>query len=344
MRKRIAIVILNWNGKKMMEQFLPSVVSSLTDESELIVADNASTDDSIEFLSAHYPTLRVIQLDKNYGFAEGYNRAIEQLDHDYIILLNSDIETPVGWIGPLFNYMEQHTDCAACQPKLHSWYEKDKFEYAGAAGGYIDRYGYPFCRGRIFTVTEQDISQYDNDEPLLWATGACLMIRRKLYQKSGGLDARFFAHNEEIDLCWRLRLMGYTVHCVASSIVYHIGGGTLPQGNPRKTFLNFRNNLAMLYKNLPDNELRQTMRLRCILDYIAAVKSLLIDRNMADFKAIVRARKAFKQWIPELKKERERIKLLTTNTHIPERKSYSILFYYYIKGVKFYKDLPHVGS
>lgn len=340
MNKKIAIVILNWNGRAMMEKFLPSVVDSLTAESELIVADNASSDNSIEFLSVHYPTLRVIQLDQNYGFAEGYNRAIEQLDNEYIILLNSDIETPQGWIEPLFSYMEMHIDCAACQPKLLSWYDKDKFEYAGAAGGYLDRYGYPFCRGRIFADTEQDTSQYDSDESLLWATGACLMIRRKLYQEAGGLDARFFAHNEEIDLCWRLRLMGYTIHCIATSKAFHMGGGTLPQGNPRKTFLNFRNNLAMLYKNLPDSELGHVMRVRGILDIIAATKSLLIDRNLGDFKAIIRARKAFKQWIPELKKDRERIKQLTKNTVIPELKPYSILYNYYIRGIRKYKDLP----
>jgi len=228
----------------MMERFLPSVTSSLTDRSELIVADNGSDDDSVEFLREHYPAISTILLDKNYGFAEGYNRALSQISHEYAVLLNSDVETPAGWIEPLLHYMEAHPLCAACQPKLLSWHNKTRFEYAGAAGGFIDRYGYPFCRGRIFADVETDEGQYDTDVPLLWATGACLMVRMSDYRAAGGLDGRFFAHNEEIDLCWRFRLMGRSVNCVAQSRVYHLGGGTLPQGNPRKTFLNFRNNLA----------------------------------------------------------------------------------------------------
>lgn len=340
MNKKIAIVILNWNGRKMLEHFLPSVVSSLTSESELIVADNASDDDSIEFVQHHYPTLSVIRLDNNYGFADGYNRALETLPHKYAILLNSDVETTEAWIEPLLAYMEEHPQCAACQPKLLSWHNRKQFEYAGAAGGFIDRYGYPFCRGRLFDNIEEDHGQYDSDVPLLWATGACMMVRMDSFRKAGGFDSHFFAHNEEIDLCWRFRLMGLEVRCITDSIVYHVGGGTLPQGNPRKTFLNFRNNLAMLYKNLPDHELSIVMRHRCILDYIAAAKSLLIDRNTADYRAIIRARKAFKEWIPYLKKERERIKKLTINNNVLERKPYSILHYYYIKGVRVYSHLP----
>lgn len=340
MQKKVAIVILNWNGRAMMERFLPSVTGSLTDDCELIVADNGSSDDSVEFLRTHYPTLTTILLDQNYGFAEGYNRALRQIGHEYAVLLNSDVETPAGWIEPLLAYMEAHADCAACQPKLLSWHDKTRFEYAGAAGGFIDRYGYPFCRGRLFADVETDEGQYDRDEPLLWATGACLMVRMSLFRAAGGLDGRFFAHNEEIDLCWRFRLMGHTVGCVAQSRVYHLGGGTLPQGNPRKTFLNFRNNLAMLFKNLPDEDLRPIMRRRRLLDYIAALKSLLIDRNIGDFRAIIKARKAFREWLPELEKERERIKKLAVNADIPERKPYSILLHYYIRGVKTYDKLP----
>lgn len=338
--KKIAIVILNWNGCTMMERYLPSVVASLTADSELIVADNASTDNSIEMLRRNYPAIKIIQLAENYGFAEGYNRALKQIDNEYAVLLNSDVETPQGWIEPLEEYMETHSECAACQPKLLSWSNKQQFEYAGGAGGFIDRYGYPFCRGRIFADVETDRGQYDENVPLMWATGACLMVRMSDFCRAGGFDKNFFAHNEEIDLCWRFRRMGREVRCVAQSRVYHLGGGTLPQGNPRKTYLNFRNNLAMLYKNLPDAELKSVMRCRRWLDYIAAAKSLLTDRNMGDFRAIVRARKTFREWLPELKKQREEIKQLAVTDDVAERKPYSILYHYYIKGRKKFSQLP----
>lgn len=338
--KKIAIVILNWNGCAMMERYLPSVVASLAEDSELIVADNASTDNSIEMLRRDYPDVRIIQLDQNYGFAEGYNRALRLIDNEYAVLLNSDVETPQGWIEPLLQYMETHSECAACQPKLLSWHNKQQFEYAGGAGGFIDRYGYPFCRGRIFADIETDEGQYDKDVPLMWATGACLMVRMCDFRRAGGFDARFFAHNEEIDLCWRLRLMGCEVRCVAQSRVYHLGGGTLPQGNPRKTYLNFRNNLAMLYKNLPDKDLHTVMRRRRWLDYIAALKSLLLDRNMGDFRAILRARKTFHEWQPELAKQREEIKRLAVVDDVAERKPYGLLYHYYIKGRKKFSLLP----
>jgi len=338
--KKVAIVILNWNGRAMMERFLPSVVGSLTDDCELIVADNGSDDGSVEFLRERYPAVATILLGKNYGFAEGYNRALGQIGHEYAVLLNSDVETPAGWIAPLLRYMGTNSDCAACQPKLLSWHDKTLFEYAGAAGGFIDRYGYPFCRGRIFADVEKDGGQYDADVPLLWATGACLMVRMSDFRKAGGFDGRFFAHNEEIDLCWRFRLMGRGVRCVAASRVYHLGGGTLPKGNPHKTYLNFRNNLAMLYKNLPGGELSSVMRRRRLLDYVAALKSLLIDRSVGDFRAIIKARRDFRKWIPELRKERERIAQLTVCADIAERKPYSILRYYYMKGVRVFSRLP----
>ena len=223
---KVAIVILNWNGRKMMEQYLPSVVEYSCGEAEVIVADNASTDDSVVWLSEHYPHLRVIPLDQNYGFAEGYNQALRQVDSEYYVLLNSDVEVTHHWLTPLIEEMDAHEEIAACQPKLLSMTNRDAFEYAGASGGFIDRYGYPFCRGRVFDVVEDDNGQYDDAKEVLWATGACMMIRAKDYWNAGGLDGRFFAHNEEIDLCWRLHRMGKHIFCFPESTVYHVGGGT----------------------------------------------------------------------------------------------------------------------
>ena len=259
---RIAIVILNWNGQKMMSQYLHTVIQYSMDKAVVYVADNASTDNSVEWLKENFPQVKIILLDKNYGFAEGYNRALRQISSEYYVLLNSDIEVTPDWLNPLIEYMDSHDDVAVCQPKLLSVMHKNQFEYAGAAGGYIDRFGYPFCRGRIFETVEEDKGQYDSQADLLWATGACLMIRSTDYWKVGGLDARFFAHNEEIDLCWRLRIVGRRIVFLPFSKVYHVGGGTLPKGNPMKTFLNFRNNLTMLYKCLPDKELQYVMRWR----------------------------------------------------------------------------------
>ena len=243
---KTAIVILNWNGRKMLEQYLPSVLEYSCDEATVVVADNASTDDSLTFLNARYPQIQTIVLDQNYGFAEGYNRALKQVEAEYYVLLNSDVEVTPHWLSPLIAYMDSHAEVAACQPKLLSYVNKEKFEYAGASGGYLDRYGYPFCRGRLFDAVETDRGQYDDTAEVLWATGACLFIRSEDYWRVGGLDGRFFAHCEEIDLCWRLNIVGRKVICMPESKVYHLGGGTLPKGNPMKTFLNFRNNLTML--------------------------------------------------------------------------------------------------
>ncbi|KGF37182.1 glycosyl transferase family 2 [Prevotella bivia DNF00650] len=295
--KRIAVVILNWNGRKMLEEFLPSVVAYSREEAEVIIADNASTDDSLAWLATHYPHLRTIVLDQNYGFADGYNKALEQVtDTDYYVLLNSDVEVTHHWLTPLLEAMDTHKDIAACQPKLLSYLNKDAFEYAGACGGYMDKYGYPYCRGRVFDTVEDDNGQYDHAQEILWATGACLMIRREYYWKAGGLDGKFFAHNEEIDLCWRLHNMGKKIYCLPESTVYHLGGGTLPKSNPRKTFLNFRNNLTMLWKNLPEPDLKSVMRMRLILDYVAAFQFLLLKRSWKECKAIIDGRRAFKQW------------------------------------------------
>ena len=259
---KTAVVILNWNTEGFLKDFLPGLVSSVrkTDGAEVVVADNASTDGSIELLEKDFPTIRTIAFDRHYGFTGGYNKAFEALcgtsQHpienapEYFLLINSDIEVTEGWLEPLIDWMDSHPDCGACAPKLHSWQERDRFEYAGAAGGYLDRYGYPFCRGRILKRLEKDNGQYDSPADVLWATGACLLVRSSVYMDLKGLDERFFAHMEEIDLCWRMQLKGWKVTVVPQSTVYHVGGGTLPATSPFKLFLNFRNNLLMLENNL----------------------------------------------------------------------------------------------
>ena len=337
---KVAIVILNWNGRKMLEQYLPSVLQYSRDEATVYVADNASTDDSVEFLRVHYPQVELVLLDKNWGFAEGYNKALAQIEAEYYLLLNSDIEVTHHWLTPMIEYMDVHQDTAACQPKLLSIFDKDRFEYAGASGGYLDRYGYPFCRGRIFETVEVDNGQYDNLTDILWATGAALMIRSKDYWQVKGLDGRFFAHNEEIDMCWRLRIRGRRIVCIPDSEVYHVGGGTLPKGNPMKTYLNFRNNLTMLYKCLPDEELKHVMRWRWFLDYLAAWQTLIMNRNLGDFKAIYRARRAFKAWKKDFEADRKEIQASRKIEKIPEQKNYSLLWQYYAKGRKLFSALP----
>ena len=331
---KLAIVILNWNGSEMMRRYLPTVIRHSSYQARIIVADNASSDDSLSMLKEDFPEVETIPLSKNHGFAEGYNRALKQVDSEYYLLLNSDVEVTEGWLTPLLAYMERNPDTAACQPKLLSVANRNKFEYAGAAGGFIDRYGYPFCRGRIFDVVEEDHGQYDSIADVMWATGACLMIRSKDYWDAGALDGRLFAHNEEIDLCWRLRLMNRRIVCIPSSKVYHVGGGTLPKSNPMKTFLNFRNNLTMLYKNLPDDELRHTMRVRYMLDYLAAWETLLVNRNLADFKAIYKARRAFKAWRHDFEDDRKRLQSRRTNKRVDERKDFSLLWQFYGHGRK----------
>lgn len=348
---KTAIVILNWNGRKMLEKYLPNVIEYSRDEAQIFVADNASTDDSVEWLKKNYPMVRILVLDHNFGFAEGYNKALRQVDADYYVLLNSDVKVTHHWLTSLIEEMDVHPEIAACQPKLLSMTDNDAFEYAGASGGYIDRYGYPFCRGRIFDTVEDDNGQYNNAQEVLWATGACLLIRSSDYWKAGGLDGRFFAHNEEIDLCWRLHQMGKRIYCFPESEVYHLGGGTLPKTNSKKTFLNFRNNLTMLYKNLPDNELKKVMRVRWFLDYLAAFETLLINHNLADFRAIFQARKAFKKWRKNFDADRAKLKKDIEKSHteaselgmtfLPDgRRSFSILKEYYLRGHHRYSQLP----
>ena len=251
-RLKTAVVILNWNTEGFLKEFLPGLLHSVgkVESAEVIVADNASTDDSIKVMQELFPEVKTIAFDKNYGFTGGYNKAFAQIDSEYFVLINSDIEVTEEWLEPLVDWMDSHPECGACAPKLHSWREREKFEYAGAAGGYIDIFGYPFCRGRILGRLETDRGQYDSPADVFWATGACLMVRSELYRRLGGLDDRFFAHMEEIDLCWRMQLEGYRVSVVPSSIVYHVGGGTLPATSPFKLYLNYRNNLLMLENNL----------------------------------------------------------------------------------------------
>lgn len=337
--EKLAIVILNWNGAKMLQQYLPSVLQYSREEATVYVADNASSDNSLEMLRTRFPEVRIITLEKNWGFAEGYNKALAQIDAEYYLLLNSDIEVTHHWLTPMIEFLDAYADVAACQPKLLSIFDKDSFEYAGASGGFLDRFGYPFCRGRIFETVERDNGQYDYATDILWATGAALMIRARDYWNAGGLDGRFFAHNEEIDLCWRLRILGRRIVCLPESYVYHVGGGTLPKSNPMKTFLNFRNNLTMLYKCLPDEELKPVMRWRWWLDYLAAWEMLILKHNLGDFKAIFRARHAFKRWKKDFADDRRKIQESRVAEKIPEQKSFSLLWQYYVKGKKTFADL-----
>ncbi len=323
----------------MLRRFLPSVLTYSQSEATVIVADNASTDDSLEVLHNEFPECGIIQLGRNWGFAEGYNRALRQVEAEYYLLLNSDIEVSHHWLTPMIELLDTHSDVAACQPKLLSVADHDMFEYAGAAGGYLDRYGYPFCRGRIFDTVERDNGQYDFQTDILWASGAALMIRSSDYWSVGGLDGRFFAHNEEIDLCWRLRLRGRRIVCVSDSCVYHVGGGTLPKGNPMKTYLNFRNNLTMLYKCLPDGELRHVMRWRWLLDRLAAWQMLVIGRSWQDFCAVYRARRDFRRRRKEFDADRAAIQSGRVAKEIPEQRHFSVLWQYYVRRKRLFSDL-----
>ena len=336
---KIAVVILNWNGCETLRTFLPSVVRySGEDGAVVYVADNGSGDSSVRMLREEFPSVRVILLERNYGFADGYNHALRRLEAEYVVLLNSDVEVTEHWLRPLTDYMDAHPEVAGCQPKLRSWREKTRFEYAGAAGGYIDHYGYPFCRGRLMGIVEQDKGQYDTVVPVFWATGAALFIRLKDYWEAGGLDGRFFAHMEEIDLCWRLRSRGRMLVCVPQSVVYHVGGATLKQESPHKTFLNFRNNLLMLYKNLPEKELTGVMRVRTILDYVASL-SFLVKGQWANAVSVWKARREFKRMRPLYVKTRKENQDKMSNVAIPERTNYSLLYRFYFCRKKYFSNL-----
>lgn len=298
----VSIVILNWNGRHFLDRFLPSVSASTWQRREIVVIDNASTDDSVAFLQAHYPAVRIVQLEKNYGFARGYNEGLKQVEADYYVLLNSDVEVTPGWIEPIMQLMQAHPDVAVCQPKILQYHDKSLFEYAGAAGGWLDFLGYPFARGRIFDVCEKDNGQYDEAAPVFWAGGAAMFVKAAVYRELGGLDNYFFAHQEEIDFCWRVQLAGYQVYACPQSTVYHVGGGTLPKGNAKKVFLNFRNNLIMMAKNLPAGQAVAKIFFRFWLDAVSAWKSLLAGEGTY-FWAVLKAHFAFFGWLFSSKKQ-----------------------------------------
>ena len=367
---RTAVVILNWNTEGFLRQFLPALLDSVKglDSVEVVVADNASTDGSSKVLKDEFPQVRTIQLDKNYGFTGGYNRAFRHLMEEdgenapeYFLLLNSDIEVSRGWIEPLIQWMDSHPECGACAPKLHSWQNKDMFEYAGAAGGYIDRFGYPFCRGRVMSRVEKDYGQYDSPAEVFWATGACLMVRSKVYESLGGLDERFFAHMEEIDLCWRMKLMGYRVEVVPSSVVWHLGGGTLPASSPFKLRLNYRNNLLMLSNNLARTYAVSLVRKgssihqaalkgcrkasaqifkRMILDGMSAAVYLLTFK-IDSFNAVVSAHRQYRELVrkPDKTQVEEYLSVFADKASIVGIYPKWIVFQYILRGDKIFSYL-----
>jgi GT2 family glycosyltransferase len=344
---KVSIIILNWNGKRLMQEFLPSVVAhSLSDQSfevELVVADNGSDDGSLDFLRLNFPNIRLLDLGCNHGFAKGYNLALERVDSIYSILLNSDVEVEVGWLSSLIEYMDAHPDVVACQPKIKSVRQKTHFEHAGACGGYMDMLGYPFCRGRILESVEHDSGQYDAPVDVFWASGACLCIRTSVYKDAGGLDERFFAHMEEIDLCWRLRSRGMRIVCVPSSVVYHLGGATLNKENPHKTYLNYRNNLLMIYKNASSSALFLILFVRFFLDYASAFIFLLSGKR-GDAAAVFKARKAFWGLQKSYAAVRKRNLSKQILPLIPEVLKGSILMAYYFKGQKSFSALTAFKS
>jgi GT2 family glycosyltransferase len=334
---KVAVVILNWNGKNFLEKFLPSV-TKFSDNAEVVVADNCSTDNSIDFVKSFYPTVRIVKNDTNGGFAKGYNDALKKIEAEYYILLNSDVEVTENWITPVIQLMEKDKQIAACQPKILSYQNRKQFEYAGAAGGYIDKYGYPFCRGRIFNSFEEDEGQYDDEREIFWATGACLFIRSEIYHSVGGLDEDFFAHMEEIDICWRIKNRGWKVMYCPHSKVYHVGGGTLSKINNHKTYLNFRNNLFLLCKNHSSKYFTIKLFLRGILDGIAAIKFLL-SFEFSHFGAVLKAHGSFYASFGKiLKKRREQQKLIKhySTTAIYRR---SIVAEYFFRGVRKFSQL-----
>ena len=320
---KIAVVILNWNGAKLLEQFMPSVVS-YSPEATIIVADNASTDDSVAFVKTHFPSVQIIQNKANYGFAKGYNEALQNLDFDIYALVNSDIEVTENWLQPILEKFKNETETAIIQPKILDYKNKAYFEYAGAAGGYIDQYGYPFCRGRIFDTVEKDSDQYEDETEIFWASGACFFIRSTVYHSLHGFEDDFFAHQEEIDLCWRAINRGHRIQYTPKSVVYHVGGATLQQGNPKKTYLNFRNSLLMLVKNLPKSRLIPILFCRLILDGLAGIQFLLKGKPKHTF-AIVKAHFSFYSLFLKFYKKRD------INQMRMYFKTKSIVYFYYIK-------------
>lgn len=334
MALQTAIVILNWNGRKFLKDFLPFVIKFKNDSEEIFIADNASTDDSIEVINSFLPNVTLIKLKENYGFSKGYNEALKQIDAKYYVLLNSDIEVTENWTKPIIDYLDNNPQVAACQPKIKSWHNREQFEYAGAGGGYIDFLGYPFCRGRIFNALENDKGQFDDIQEVFWASGACLFVRSEVFHELGGFDEDFFAHMEEIDFCWRAKNNGYKIVYNPKSTVFHIGGGTLPKNSPHKTYLNFRNNFSLLFKNLPLNRLFIIFFYRMILDGIAAFK-FLFDGSYRDFAAVFNAHMSFYRNLPKLHKKRKSLRQKRVSGIYKK----NIAFEHFIRGKKLFKEL-----
>jgi GT2 family glycosyltransferase len=338
MNPSVAVVILNYNTKYFLEKFLKSVVNSSYSNFQVYVADNSSKDESVQFIIDQYPQIKLIVLEKNYGFTGGYNRALKQINSDYYILLNSDVEVKYDWIEPLVELAEKTPNIGAIQPKILDFKNTTKFEYAGACGGFIDKYGFPFCRGRIFESLEEDFNQYDDEKEIFWATGASMFVKADLYHQLGGLDEDFFAHMEEIDFCWRLHQHGYKVMVCPKSVVYHVGGGTLQKSNPKKTYYNFRNGLILLIKNLPSNKLVPILLMRLLLDHIAAYR-WLFQGKFGDFFAVAKAHRHFvfrlKYWF----NKRDKVNKKVYNSSLIYKKS--IALKHYLNKVDKYNELTN---
>ncbi|MDX2246114.1 MAG: glycosyltransferase family 2 protein [Bacteroidia bacterium] len=340
----VTVVILNWNGKSWLEKFLPSVVASSYEKMEILVVDNASTDDSVTFLHKNFPSVRVEVLDSNYGFAGGYNLSLPFVHTPYLVLLNSDVEVDPDWLGPLVEMADADPAIAAVQPKIRAIHDRESFEYAGAAGGFIDFFAYPFCRGRLFDIAEKDSGQYDAPLEIFWATGACCLVRKRVVEEIGLFEGEFFAHMEEIDFCWRAKNYGYKIMYQPQSVVYHVGGGALPKSNPHKTFLNVRNSLACMYRNLPQGQVFFRMLVRLVLDGVWGFRSLL-RWDWGTIGAIIQAHWAFFRKIPHWRKRRREIypQLPTT---MPQGGYYprSVVWLHFGKGIKHWQDLPSIKS
>lgn len=340
---KIAIVILNWNGEKLFGTFLPSVIHNASSPNTTIyIADNGSTDNSLGLLKGKFSEVKIIELKKNYGFAEGYNRALEQVEADYFVLLNSDVEVTPNWLAPCIKILEEDEKMAAVQPKILSYESPHQFEYAGAAGGFIDKFGYPFCRGRILNRMEPDLGQYNQPSSLFWASGACMVVKAKLFRDVGGFDSDFWAHMEEIDLCWRLKSQGYKIGYQPESVVFHLGGGTLSYNSPKKVYLNFRNNLFMLFKNLPRNQFRRIFFARMVLDGVAAVKFIL-GFHFYSFWAVVKAHASFYRNLGSLIQKRKKMLLQITVSEHKEIYPKSIMWKFFIQKKRRFSEL-HFNS
>ena len=336
---KTAVVILNWNGIKYLKMFLEKVIlNTVNEDTELFIADNGSTDGSPEWIASNFKNVRLIRLEKNFGFAEGYNLAFQKISAHYFVLLNSDIEVTEGWLQPLINYLDCNPDVASCQPKVLSYHRKDHFEYAGAAGGFIDKYGYPLCRGRILYEVEKDTGQYNSQADIFWSTGACMAVRSEAWINCGGFDTDFYAHMEEIDLCWRFHKSGYRVSYIPQSSVYHIGGGTLHYNTPFKTYLNFRNSLFLLYKNLPDNKLNQILFIRKVLDGVAALFFLSKGQFRSSW-SVFKAHIDYYRNSGKLKEKRKAVKLLGKGEPAELLMNKFVVFEFYIKNHRTFTSL-----